>query len=192
MAIGLGALWTIAGCGGVRVAVPVQPAISRDLAMVTPVQSPVSRELAMVTPVPPATTRDLPMATVVLRPILATPPPIETQPPRPSPGISRGEADRLLPPAPRDLKAAVTGQGVMLTWSPGAVPEGAMYPRAADHYRVYRGEVRDEYTLMAQPAGTQWLDREVQAGRAYWYTVVAVHGALPGRRPDPVEVRVER
>jgi hypothetical protein len=94
------------------------------------------------------------------------------------------------PPAPvADLSATLTEAGVVLRWSPPALPAGA-HPAAVSSYRIYRAEIAPEaagrdaadaarapgamLVLAGVSATSEYSDANFAFGRAYLYLVRSV------------------
>ncbi len=101
-------------------------------------------------------------------------------------------------PAPRDLSAELTGEGVMLTWTSAGTSAGeshssSLQPRVQFRYRIYR---RDENSgtdaiagevPIAESAPQHFTDSSFEWERTYLYRITAVSLI---KRPDN-EVQIE-
>lgn len=81
---------------------------------------------------------------------------------------------------------SVGSQHVQLAWSEETLPDG----RA--HYRVYRTNPDGSTTIVAEPDDTAFLDRTVEPGSSYTYSVAAVaFSGAEAPRSDPVDATTE-
>ncbi|PYT07432.1 MAG: hypothetical protein DMF49_08160 [Acidobacteria bacterium] len=102
------------------------------------------------------------------------------------------------PPAPTSFNAAVTAEGVRLTWQP---PDLGSYRRTSETlnlalYRWKSGEAAPSRPYRLLPADSrEFLDREASAGSSLDYALRLLVGPSPPRRESttagPVEVAVK-
>jgi hypothetical protein len=89
-------------------------------------------------------------------------------------------------PAPAGVKASVTGEGVVLTWTPAQSPEEV--PNLSFKYRLYRREGTNPQDTLAgeSPLDTpQFLDRSIDWEKIYSYRVTVVTVITPPEKQAP-------
>lgn len=108
-----------------------------------------------------------------------------------SDGLTFEELMKLTPPAPIELQANRTADGVQLSWKPAPVPAlEHRYSDVVDHYNIYRRTgTSTDLVLIGTAEDTSYLDVTAKAGKHYYYSVSAVHeGPVEGQRTDEVGV----
>jgi fibronectin type 3 domain-containing protein len=98
------------------------------------------------------------------------------------------------PKAPTNLTAAKKGDGVLLRWSPPQDTGGFM----VEEYRIYRGTSPDALSLVGKTSplidgateGCSYLDKDVKAGKTYYYRVSAKNVRGEGTRSDVASQKV--
>ena len=90
------------------------------------------------------------------------------------------------PPPPRSLRFKMEKGAVNISWEPpsgeGNVP--------VEEYQIYRGTRRGMESYIGSTRNTYFVDRNVSAGRTYYYYVKAVNGMGESERSQEIEVNL--
>ncbi|RLF71825.1 MAG: hypothetical protein DRN40_01675 [Thermoplasmata archaeon] len=94
----------------------------------------------------------------------------------------------LTPPSvPLNLKVERVKGGVKLTWDPPGDDGGS----PVTGYIIYRGEKPDRMEKIAEVEGaTEYLDRDVESGKTYYYSVSAVNSVGEGDAAPAVSLSI--
>ncbi len=86
------------------------------------------------------------------------------------------ELQETTPPGPINLSATNTQEGIRLEWEPAPASETTHgYSDAILHYNIYRRVEGGSQALLANVTETFYVDQAVEEGKAYSYSVSAVH-----------------
>lgn len=106
----------------------------------------------------------------------------------PGEGLTYEEFRSTTPPAPQNLRATFTAEGVRLDWEPAlAVQMAHLYSDRVQHYNVWRRAQGGESTLLDTTSANYYMDTTASQGVIYYYAVSAVHeGPVEGERTEEV------
>jgi len=89
--------------------------------------------------------------------------------------------------SPINLRASLSGQGVLLEWDPAPPADFThSYNDRIAHYNVYRSSAPDsDFILVAETDQPYFIDQDLISSAVYYYAVSAVHeGPLEGLRTE--------
>lgn len=90
------------------------------------------------------------------------------------------------PRAPVGLKVSSKGTTVHLNWSPPTDNGGF----AITGYKIYGGTSKDQLRFIGTTNGTEYIDKDVKAGKMYYYKVSAVNKKGEGKPTETLSIRV--